>query len=246
MPVREIVKIDEEKCDGCGLCVPNCAEGAIKIINGKAKVITDALCDGLGACLGHCPQDAITIIKRDADGYDVELVKEEMKKEGKVYTPHEHEHSDNSEPLACGCPGSAARTLKRVERPEQSATGKIESELIHWPVQMHLVPAGAPYFKGADILLTADCVPFAYADFHRKLLKGKPVIIGCPKLDDAKFYVDKLTQILKQANPNSLTVIHMEVPCCSGLIQIARMAKEKAGIEMPIYDLTITVDGHLK
>ena len=246
MPVREIVKIDEEKCDGCGLCVPNCAEGAIKIINGKAKVTTDALCDGLGACLGHCPQDAITIIKRDADGYDVELVKEEMKKEGKVYAPHEHEPHDNSEPLACGCPGSAARTLKRVERPEQSATGKIESELIHWPVQMHLVPAGASHFKGADILLTADCVPFAYADFHRKLLKGKPVIIGCPKLDDARFYVEKLTQILKQANPNSLTVIHMEVPCCSGLIQIARMAKEKAGIEMPIYDLTITADGHLK
>lgn len=243
MKIREIVKIDEEKCDGCGLCVPNCAEGAIKIVDGKAKLITDALCDGLGACLGHCPQGAITIIKRTADEYDEELVKAEMKKQGKTYSAEPHGKPEK--PLACGCPGSVARTLKKTET-NTDTTGKLESELMHWPVQMHLVPTGATYFKNADILLVADCVPFAYADFHRKILKGKPVIIGCPKLDDAESYVEKLSRILSESTPNSLTVVHMEVPCCSGLSRIAKLAKEYSEVEIPIYDLTISVDGHIK
>jgi len=236
MSKRKIVKIDEEKCTGCGLCVPNCAEGALKIINGKAVLVKEIYCDGLGACLGYCPEGAIAIEERDAKPFNEEATKvhltELKKKEDKK--------------LPCGCPGTAVRSIdKRATNDERRAT-KTESELTNWPVQLMLVPTEAPYLKNADLLIAADCVAFSYPDFHQDLLKGKALIIGCPKLDDAGLYVEKLVEIFKINNLKSITVAHMEVPCCFGLNHIVSEAMKLSGKKIPLKEITISIQGDVK
>lgn len=231
MEVRKIVKIDEEKCNGCGMCIPNCAEGALEIIDGKAKLVKDIFCDGLGACLGHCPQNAIEIIEREADDFNEEAAKEFVKAKENV-----HKHSG-------GCPGSKMRRIKTKD--EEESNVKINSKLSHWPVQLKLVPPNAPYLKKADLLITADCVPFAYANYHNDFLKGKSLVVGCPKLDDVNYYMEKLTEIIKENDLESITVLRMEVPCCGGISMAAKNARDKASSDIPIKVVTISIDGEV-
>lgn len=230
--VRNIVQIDEEKCNGCGLCVSACAEGAIKLVNGKAKLVSESYCDGLGACIGHCPQGAITIEQRGAAPFDEEATKARLA--GQKNAPAQ---------TAFVCPGLAARQLHPKSGPTESATGSAASELTHWPVQLKLVSPTAPYFADADLLLVADCVPFAMGDFHARFLKDHSIAVGCPKLDDAEFYIEKLSAILRANRLNSLTVVHMEVPCCSGLTHIARQAVARSGVAMSFQDVTVSLKG---
>jgi Pyruvate/2-oxoacid:ferredoxin oxidoreductase delta subunit len=237
MAKRNIVKIDENKCNGCGLCVSACAEGAIQLINGKAKLVSEVYCDGLGACLGHCPQDAITIEQRDAAEFDEKAVHEHLKKQN---TPVASKRSEDGS----GCPGMMARTFDK--KATAASTGSVESQLTQWPVQLKLVSPMAPYFADSDLLLAADCVPFAMGDFHQALLKDRSIAIFCPKLDDCTPYVDKLAQIIQHNNLRSLTVVHMEVPCCSGLLRIADAAIQKAGVKMDYEDITVTLQGQIK
>lgn len=232
---RSIVSIDEEKCNGCGLCIPNCAEGAIKIINGKAKLVDDRFCDGLGACLGHCPQDAITIIERDAPGFDEAAVKIHLK-------PKTAEKKAEKS-LPCGCPGSMAMDFRGDNKAPAGAAARQRSELRQWPVQLTLVSPEASYFKDSELLVAADCVPFAYPNFHSDFLAGKSVIIGCPKLDDMEFYVDKLTELLKKNNIKNITLVNMEVPCCFGLQRIVKEAVARSGKVLPIKQSVITIRG---
>lgn len=234
MALRNIIKIDEEKCNGCGKCVAACAEGAIKLINGKAKLISETYCDGLGACIGHCPMDAITIEQREAEEFDEEATKE-----------HLAEQKEISEKINFICPGMMAKSFSPSVAADNAPAGDVSSQLGQWPVQLKLVSPNAPYFSGADLLLAADCVPFAMGDFHSKLLKDHSIAVGCPKLDDNKFYVDKLSEIIKTNGLNSLTVAHMEVPCCSGLTNIARAAIIQSGLQMSFEDVTITIRGEI-
>ncbi len=248
MRKRNIVEIDEEKCTGCGLCVPSCAEGAIQIIDGKAKLVADVLCDGLGACLGDCPEDAIRIIEREADEFDEEEVKAHLSKVNSE-PPRVAAHAGGcpgSRSMSLGhggCPGSQSRSLAIAEDSEDVS---VQSKLATWPVQLTLVSPHAPYLSGADLLLAADCVPFAYADFHQKLLRGRPVLIGCPKLDNPRAYVDKLTEILEVARPTTLTVAHMEVPCCMGIQQIARMAILQSDSEVELRVVVVGIRGDIQ
>jgi Fe-S-cluster-containing hydrogenase component 2 len=238
---REIVKIDEGKCNGCGLCVPACAEGAIRIVDGKARLIADNLCDGLGACLGDCPMDAITIEQREADEFDEEAVEEHLSAEKEKPAPAAHSSHHG------GCPSARLMTFGKEESsPAKEETDSRQSQLRQWPVQMHLVPPSAPFLKDADLLLAADCVPFAYADFHRDFLRDKALLIGCPKLDDGQAYLHKLTAILENNDIKSLTVMHMEVPCCSGLIAIARQAVAASGKDVPLETVRIGIQGERK
>lgn len=246
---RPMVKIDESKCNGCGLCIPNCAEGAIQIIDGKARLVADHLCDGLGACLGHCPMDAITVEEREADAFDETAVHAHLAKNAEVASvPATATHSAHQHGMG-GCPGSRMLQFNRGNAGNPAApspTQEVRSELTQWPVQLTLVPAGAPYFKNADLLVAADCVAYAYANFHQKLLRGKALVIACPKLDDSEAYVDKMAEIIRQNDLKSITVAHMEVPCCSGLNRIVKMARALAGKDVPIYDLTVGVEGDLQ
>ena len=233
--LRKIVRIDEEKCTGCGECVLACAEAAIQIIDGKARLVSETYCDGLGACLGECPEEAITIEEREAEEFDEEATEEHIKRAKEL-----------EKDLPRACPGSMAINLgRRTTAAEDVPSSATPSELTNWPVQLMLAPPTAPYFQDADLLLVADCVPFALADFHARFLRGRPVIIGCPKLDDASYYVEKLTQILKQSSVNSLTVVHMEVPCCSGLNYIASSAIAASGKDIPVDDITISIQGEV-
>ncbi|MCP4022816.1 MAG: 4Fe-4S ferredoxin [Desulfobacteraceae bacterium] len=240
---RSIIQIDDELCDGCGNCVPSCAEGAIEIIDGKAKVIADKYCDGLGACLGECPQGALSIIEREADDFDEEAVEELLK---------EKEIKDKSkkapETLACGCPSAAMKTfpMNNMHPGKQAspASGG-PSALGHWPVQINLVPAGAPFLRDADLLIAADCVPVAYPSFHADFLKGKAVMIGCPKFDDAQGYVEKLSQVFKESGIKSITSVVMEVPCCSGLPMIIGKALEKSGMDIPFEEVVVSAQGEI-
>ncbi|HGE72960.1 TPA: 4Fe-4S ferredoxin [Candidatus Poribacteria bacterium] len=241
---RKIVSIDEEKCNGCGQCVIACAEGAIEIIDGKAKLVSDIYCDGLGACLGECPVGAITIIEREAQEFDEKATEEHLKKIKGQKQPQQQTQK-HSEHQGHSCPGSLMRELRRSESSKEVPVEATPSELLNWPVQLKLVSPHAPYFKGADLLLVADCVPFALADFHSRFLRGKPVIIGCPKLDDADFYINKLAQIIKNSSLNSLTVVHMEVPCCSGLTYIANEAIDASGADIQVDDVTISISGEV-
>ena len=235
MSLRSIIKIDESKCNGCGLCVTACAEGAIKIIEGKAKLVSETYCDGLGACLGHCPQGAITIEKRNAADFDENAVKKHLASMNKPAA---------KDKINFTCPGVMAKQMKKPTAPVDS--GPTPSQLTHWPVQLKLLSPNAPCFADADLLLTADCVPFAMGDFHRRFLKDHTVAVGCPKLDDVQFYIDKLAQILKANKIKSLTVIHMEVPCCSGLSFIAQKAIEQAQVNLFFTDVTISIDGFVQ
>lgn len=238
--MRKIIEIDEEKCDGCGNCVPACAEGAIQMIDGKAKIVADKYCDGLGACLGDCPQGALNLIEREADAFDEEAV-EEMLKQQKADTPFV--------PVNGGrCPSAQMKTFP-MAGPGPGGVKEISpggpSALGHWPVQIRLVPAGAPFLKGADLLIAADCVPVAYPSFHADLLKGKAVMIGCPKFDDAQAYVEKMAEVFAGSGIKSITSVVMEVPCCAGMAGIIKKALEKAGVGIPFKEITISARGEI-
>ena len=231
---RNIVRIDPDKCDGCGLCVTACAEGAIEIVDGKARLVSDIYCDGLGNCLGECPHDAITIEQRQAEAFDEQAVERRLA------------GAAGASPCAGGgCPGSAVRAP--ASRPVASAAGDAAT-LGNWPVQLALAPPTAPYFDHADLLISADCVAFALPDFHSRLLPGKTTLIACPKLDDRiEAYVQKLTAILQTHDVKSVTVAHMEVPCCTGIVRIVREAIKRAGADaLPFRDITVGIDGTIK
>jgi len=302
---RKIINIDDTKCTGCGECIPDCPEGALQLIDGKARLVSDLFCDGLGACIGTCPEGAISVIEREAVPYDEKAVMETIAKQGtpviKAHLEHlaghgqiplynqaiEHliekgmsipdhaapepkgKHASpcqdhpqagrmgeggvchpaphESHPFA-GCPGSAARSIPRERGmgPRQPS-GTTASELRQWPVQLALLNPAAPYFDNADLLISADCVPFAYPGFHEKFLKGKILIIFCPKLDaDIDGYIEKLAAIFTSHTIPSITILHMEVPCCSGVRYVVDKALAKAGKTIPIDEKTITIDGNVK
>ncbi|MGD1119675.1 MAG: 4Fe-4S binding protein [Dehalococcoidales bacterium] len=235
--MRKIVKIDEEKCNGCGACIISCAEGALKIVGGKAKLISEKYCDGLGNCL-NCPQGAISIEERTAQDYDEAAVGKHLKaKETAAEKPR-------------GCPSASVRQFEKsaVKTSHQETAPSTEpSRLRHWPVQLTLVPPTAPFLKDADVVLAADCVPFTYAGFHRDFLgENTALLVACPKLDDFPAHQAKLTEILKQSGLKSLTVLHMEVPCCSGLVQMAKQAMLSSGNIVPFQDITISIRGERK
>ena len=228
---RKIIKIDEEKCDGCGLCIPDCHEGALQIVNGKAKLVKESLCDGLGACLGNCPQGALTIEERESEEFSEEDVKENLKKE---------------EPQHKGCPGMKMMNFSKEDKPSSKSKVKGTSELGQWPIQLKLLNPSAPYFKGADIVVAADCVPFSFPDFHDRFLKGKILIVFCPKLDNAyEEYVEKLTEVIKINDIRSITTVHMEVPCCTGTVAIVEDALKNSGKNIILKDYTISLQGEI-
>jgi NAD-dependent dihydropyrimidine dehydrogenase PreA subunit len=272
---RKIIQINEDKCNGCGDCVPNCAEGALQIIDGKARLISDLFCDGLGACLGHCPTGAISVIEREAEPYDERKVMEYIIKGGKnviyAHLKHLKEHNEVSflkeaedflvergipNPLIfeefeshsksiCGCPGSESRTIEAVNSVEEDA-GHRSSQLRQWPIQLHLVSPNANYFQNSDLLLAADCCSFAYGDFHKDFMKGKSVAIACPKLDSNKqVYFDKIITMINESNLKSIHVIIMQVPCCSGLLQLAQQAIEMAERAIPLRAVVVGINGEL-
>jgi Fe-S-cluster-containing hydrogenase component 2 len=262
--LRKIVRIDEAKCDGCGECIPSCAEGAIALVNGKARLSADVLCDGLGACLGECPRGAITVVEREAEAFDEVAVKAHLERLGKA-PPAAHPApppaaarprlaiAPDAPAAHGGCPGSRPQTLpRRGLSVVPSATGPAlpgpggDSRLGQWPVQLHLVPIAAPFFRDADLLVAADCVPFAYARFHDDLLAGKALVVGCPKLDDVRAYVEKLGRILASNEIRSVTVVRMEVPCCSGISAAARHGLAASGKDLPFRDVVVGVDGTIR
>ena len=239
---RKIIEIDEDLCDGCGNCVPSCAEGALEIVDGKAKLVAEVYCDGLGACLGECPTGALQVITREADDFDEEAVEEFLK------TKAEQPAAPSPQP-ACGCPSAQLKTFSPAAACEQAnqptARSSGQSALSHWPVQIKLVPPTAPFLNGADLLVAADCTPVAYPDFHRDFLKGKVVMVGCPKFDDVEEYIQKFAAIFQTAQVNSVTVVVMEVPCCSGLPIIVERGMEQSGKNIPIEKVVISVRGDL-
>jgi ferredoxin len=242
--MRKIISIDEEKCDGCGLCIPSCAEGALQIVDGKARLVKDIYCDGLGNCLGECPQGAIEIIEREAEPFDEKAVEDFLAKKNE--TPEEEE-------AECGvcCGSSVTRDVRTVKSdhnlPPASFPGDApEAELSHWPVQLHLVSPQSRFLQGVDLLIAADCVPFAYADFHRQYLAGRSLIIGCPKLDDVEAYHQKLVEIFKNNGLNSITLVHMEVGCCFGMSRLVHAALEESGSDIPLKEIIIGIDGSIK
>ncbi|MEE9913174.1 MAG: 4Fe-4S binding protein [Deltaproteobacteria bacterium] len=248
---RKIIKIDEEKCTGCGLCVPGCAEEAIKIINGKAKLVSDVFCDGLGACLGECPEGALAIVEREADPFDEKLVHEAMarrkKGEAGVQGAMPVLQTLQAAPPAAGggCPGSAHAVF---ERKTPAATGPAKgpqpSELTHWPIQLHLINPAADSFRGRDVVMAADCAAFAAGDFHERFLKGKSLVIACPKLDEGQDeYIEKIRRLVDEARINTLSVVMMQVPCCRGLMQIAQAALQKAARKVPLKAVVISIQG---
>lgn len=304
--LRKIIQIDDDKCNGCGLCIPNCHEGALQIIDGKARLISDLFCDGLGACLGHCPEGAIEIIEREAEPYNESIVMETIVKQGRntilAHLEHLRDHNEHEylkeaisyiknnnidlspdaeikpsvashvifqnmkealnhvkpeQGSACGCGSSktidfridvdkvnAAAVTTAVS--ENTGSAPAQSELRQWPVQLHLLNPMASYFQGADVLLAADCVAFAMGDFHNRMLKNKSLAIACPKLDTNKeIYIDKLATMISDAKINTLTVPIMEVPCCGGLIQMAKMAVQQSGRNIPVKKIVVGIKGDI-
>ena len=290
--IREIVKIDEELCNGCGLCVPGCHEGALQIIDGKARLVSELMCDGLGACIGHCPEGAITIEKREADAYDETLVIAQMVKSGKntVFAHLKHlqdhgetgylkeatdwlkanrqslpfsiaevhallhdKHEETEQPAAgkgFGCAGSAPQAFAaaggfKLATPA-ATSGQVESELTQWPVQLHLINPAASYFLESDLLVAADCAAFAHGDFHRTFIKGKKLVIACPKLDQNKeVYIQKFIRLIEEARVNTITVVLMEVPCCGGLVQMVQYAVNAASRKVPVKAVTVGIRGDI-
>lgn len=285
--IREIVKIDEDLCNGCGDCVPNCHEGALQIIDGKARLISELMCDGLGACLGHCPQGAITIEKREAEEYDETVVITQMIKMGKatvfahlkhlqehgetgflnealtyikanrdvmpfkISEVHELLHGEKKEAAsqnagACGCAGSAPQSFDVAGIKMAAPVGEVPSELTQWPVQMHLINPAASYFNGADLLVAADCAGFAYGNFHNDFIKGRKMVIACPKLDQGKeIYIQKLTRLIDESRVNTITAVIMEVPCCGGLSQMIKIATQAASRKVPVKEVVISIRGEV-
>jgi ferredoxin len=283
MVKRKIIEIDEDKCNGCGQCIPGCPEGALQMIDGKARLVSDLFCDGLGACIGTCPQGAITIIEREAEPYDEKKVMEKIVKQGrnviKAHLEHLKQHGEKGylmeaidflkakgmenplegdtkvakRPLPCGCPGSAVMDMRAGRKAmddsdkdtSSGAVGRQGSELGQWPVQLMLVPPNAPFLNDSDLLISADCVPFANANFHSDFLKGKALLMGCPKLDDIGYYEEKLTEIFKSNNIRSITLLHMEVPCCFGLKRVVEEAVSKSGKKIGIDVKVISINGEV-
>jgi len=240
---RKIIEIDDELCDGCGECVPSCAEGALEIVDGKARIVADLLCDGLGACLGECPTGALRVIEREADEFDEEAVEEHLEQ-------MEKEAPKEEAVAQCGCPSAGIQTfvpadLARSTEFPVPVEGESESALSHWPIQIKLVPPQAPFLKGADLVVVADCVPATYPSFHRDFLKGKAVMMGCPKLDDAQEYIDKFAEVFKTAGIKSITIPIIEVPCCSGLPIIVKRGLEASGKEIPAEVVVISTRGKI-
>lgn len=289
--IREIIKIDEELCNGCGQCVPNCHEGALQIIDGKARLVSELMCDGLGACLGHCPEGALEIEKREADEYDETIVIQQMIPKGAntviAHLKHLKDHNEiaflkeavgylkaneetieldipaiisavhNSQPEApaasggCGggCPGSAPVSFEKpafMMAPQAAPKPGGQSELQQWPVQMHLINPAASYFKGSDLLIAADCTAFAHGDFHGSFIKGKKLVIACPKLDQGKeIYLEKIIRLIDESRVNTITVAIMEVPCCGGLSHLVQMATERAQRKVPVKEVVIGIRGDI-
>ena len=246
--LRKIIKIDDELCDGCGNCVPACAEGALEVVDGKARVIADLYCDGLGACLGECPTGALSIVERKADEFDENAEEEHLAKQTA--------EAPRTMPMVSGgCPSSRLQTFapretasppnasQAAEQP--AAFEQSESALSHWPVQIMLVPPTAPFLKNADLLVVADCVPVTYPDFHRDFLKGKAVMMGCPKFDDAQHYIEKFSQICKVSGIKSITNVVMEVPCCSALPMIVQKGMQLSGVTIPMEEVVISTRGKI-
>lgn len=272
---RKIIRIDEEKCNGCGLCIPNCHEGAMQLIDGKARLISDLFCDGLGACIGHCPEGAIEIVEREAAPYDERKVMEMMVPKGRntilAHLEHLRDHNEqefltqamdylkeNNIMMSpekkeqnshgeCGCPGSMARDFRAENVTQEiSMIPVIASELRQWPVQLHLLNPQASYFKNADVVLAADCAAFAMGNFHEQFLKGKSIAIACPKLDSNKeSYIQKLSAMIVDSRINSLTVVMMEVPCCGGLLQMAQTARSNSGRNIPVKQAIVSIKGEV-
>jgi Fe-S-cluster-containing hydrogenase component 2 len=247
-PVRKIIEIDEDLCDGCGNCVPSCAEGALEIIDGKARVIADIYCDGLGACLGECPLGALQIVEREADDFDEEAVDEHLAKQNQKEQPQ-------APAFAGGCPSARLQSFAapqpavapgpQADLARTDAVDLTQSALSHWPVQIMLVPPTAPFLKDADLLVLADCVPVAFPTVHRDFIKGKAVMMGCPKLDDAQYYIEKFAQICKESGIKSITSVIMEVPCCGGLPMIVKKGMEMSGVDIPMEEVFISTRGQI-
>ncbi len=273
--MREVIKIDEDLCNGCAECIPACPEGAIQIIDGKARLLSDLFCDGLGACLGECPRGAISIEKRPAEEYDERAVMENVMKQGKntvkAHLKHLKEHGEEKylkeainylkekgienplEESSCssqkssGCPGAKVMDFGGNEGVNSKENSDIPSQLRQWPLQLHLTPPGASYFEGADVLLSADCVAYALGNFHSKYLKGKALAIACPKLDEGlDDYEEKIKEMVDKANINTLTVLVMEVPCCRGLLKLAQNALERAERKIPLKSVVVGINGVVK
>ena len=238
---RKVIQIDEELCTGCGNCIVNCAEAALELVDGKAKLVADRYCDGLGACLGECPTGALKIVEREADEFDEQAV------EHRLETLKQAEHLEAEESLPCGCPSTRLQTFRQptaceaANEPVTHAT--VRSALSHWPVQIRLVPPQAPFLKNAHLLAVSDCAPLAYPNFHHDFLQGRVVLLGCPKFDDAQLYLEKFTEILRTADIRSVTTVFMEVPCCHGLPMIVMRAMEAAGKTIPMEHVVIGVQG---
>ena len=239
--MRKIIEIDEELCDGCGLCVPDCAEGSLVIIDGKAKMISDNLCDGLGACLGSCPTGALKIIEREAEDFDEEAVEK--------YLENKKSETGDALPKTSGCPSAQLKTFtpqtpcQTANKPIAMASGGGTSSLTHWPIQIRLVPPTAPFLQGADLLVAADCSTISAPNFQLDYLTGKVVMMGCPKFDDAESYIERFTEIFTNCNLNSLTILIMEVPCCSSMNGIIKQAIERSGKNVPVEQITISTQG---
>ncbi len=242
--VRKIISIDESKCDGCGLCIPSCEEGALQIIDGKAKLVKDIYCDGLGNCLGECPQGAIELIEREAEPFDEKAVDEHLEK----LSQNRKEEAHLEGTVSCG--SREVRSINSPAEPEklniEGGGAAPEAELSHWPVQLHLVSPEARFLKNQDLLIAADCVPFAFADFHRRFLAGRALIIGCPKLDDVELYHHKLVEIFKKNDLRSIQLVNMEVGCCFGLSRLVRSALQEAGVDILLKETVVGVDGSIK
>lgn len=230
--LRKIIQIDEELCDGCGQCVPSCAEGSIRILDGKARVVADNLCDGLGACLGHCPKGALSIVEREADAFDPEAVERFLTQKT----------TDNHAKTPSMCPSARMQSLQPTLG-DMTGDGSTGSALSHWPVQIRLIPTSAPFLKDADLLVAADCAAVASPHFHADYLQGKVVMMGCPKFDDTGLYLDKFTEIFRSNPPRSLTILRMEVPCCGGLPTLIQDALGMAGADIPVRVITLSTSG---
>ncbi len=241
MALRDIIIIDEDKCDGCGLCITACAEGALQLVDGKAKLVKDIYCDGLGACLGDCPQGALTVEKREAAAFDEAAVEKHLASQNPSAAPLPMA-APTQMPNLGGCPGSAMRSMRQQGAAGSAPLSGAPSLLGQWPVQLMLVPPHAPFLKDSDLVICADCVPFAVGDFHERYVAGRSLLVGCPKLDDLQHYFEKLQQTFAQAQPKRITVLKMTVPCCTGIAQAAIAARNQITPDIPLEVHTIGIE----